>query len=318
MKRGRITVMWMPATKLRARVFSVPPWLLYTVGIVLVLSVTLVLVGGAVVGRFYYHYVTLEKENSYLLQQKAELDTLSQAMERIRQDEQVVRSFLGLDKNRGGVGGSEEGQGGEPSPDLRSIDPNESSATSTIPPVPERSGSLLDKAQRLQANLQELVAVMREQRNLRDSTPSIVPVLTENYWFSSGFGWRRSPFTGLADFHNGLDISGPQGTPVIAPGDGIVIKKAQDKYLGNYLEISHGRGITTLYGHLSGYNCNAGQRVKRGEIVAYMGNTGLSTGHHLHYTVKVHGRAVNPLTYILNAKTNPILASSEGAEGRKE
>jgi murein DD-endopeptidase MepM/ murein hydrolase activator NlpD len=317
MKRGRITVMWMPSAKLRARIFSIPPWLLYTALSVLAVSVILVLVGGAVVGRLYYHYVTLEKENSYLLQQKTELDALSQAMERIRQDEQIVRRFLGLDKKRGGVGGGEEGQGGEPSPDLRSIAPNESGATSAIPPVRERSGSLLDKAQRLQADLQELVTAMREQRNLRDSAPSIVPVLAENYWFASGFGWRRSPFTGLDEFHNGLDISGPQGTPIIAPGDGIVTKRAKDKYLGNYVEISHGRGITTLYGHLSGYNCTLGQRVKRGEIIAYMGNTGLSTGHHLHYTVKVGGRAVSPLNYILNARTNPILASSDGAEGEK-
>ncbi|HYA02399.1 MAG TPA: M23 family metallopeptidase [Syntrophobacteria bacterium] len=317
MKRSRITVMWMPSAKLRARIFSIPPWLLYTALSVLAVSVALVLVGGAVVGRLYYHYVTLERENSYLLQQKAELDALSQAMERIQQDEQIIRSFLGLDRKHGGMGGG-QGQGGEPSPDLRNIAPDDSAATSTIPPVSDRSGSLLDKAHRLQTDLQELVVAMRDQRILRDSMPSIVPVLAENYWFSSGFGWRRSPFTGLDEFHNGLDISSPQGTPIVAPGDGIVTIKAHDRYLGNYIEINHGRGITTLYGHLSGYKCNCGQRVRRGEIIAYMGNTGLTTGHHLHYTVKVGGRAVSPLNYILNARANPILASANGAEGKKE
>jgi murein DD-endopeptidase MepM/ murein hydrolase activator NlpD len=94
--------------------------------------------------------------------------------------------------------------------------------------------------------------------------------------------------------------------------------KATDKYYGKYIEIDHGRGITTLYGHLSAFNCNGGHKVKRGEVIGFMGSTGLSTGNHLHYTVKVGGRIVNPTTYILNAKANPMLASSAGAEGKKE
>ena len=316
MKRGKITVMWVPSAKFRARLFSIPPSLLYTVIVIVVVSWVLVLGGGMVVGRLYHDYLTLQKENSYLLQQKAELDALAQAMERIQQDEQVIRNFLGLDRKRGGIGG--QGQGGEPSPSLLNIAPKDLGATSTSSPVSDQSGSVLERAQRLQSDLQELVGAMRDQRSLRDSTPSIVPVLGENYWFSSGFGWRRSPFTGLDEFHNGLDISSSHGTPIIAPADGIVTIKATDKYYGKYIEIDHGRGITTLYGHLSAFNCNCGHKVRRGEIIGYMGNTGLTTGHHLHYLVKVGGRIVNPTTYILNARANPILASSAGTEGKKE
>jgi murein DD-endopeptidase MepM/ murein hydrolase activator NlpD len=314
MKRGKITVMWMPSAKFRARLFSVPPSLLYTVIGLVAVSWVLVVAGGLVVGRFYHEYLTLQKQNSYLLQQKAELDALGQAVERIQQDEQVIRNFLGLDRKRGGVGG----QGGEPSPALLEIAPKDMGATSTNLPASDQSGSVLERAQRLQSNLQELVGAMRDQRALRDSTPSIVPVLGENYWFSSGFGWRRSPFTGLDEFHNGLDISSSHGTPIIAPADGIVTIKATDKYYGKYIEIDHGRGITTLYAHLSAFNCNGGHKVRRGEVVGYMGNTGLTTGHHLHYTVKLGGRIVNPTNYILNARANPILASSAGAEGKKE
>jgi murein DD-endopeptidase MepM/ murein hydrolase activator NlpD len=314
MKRGKITVMWVPSAKLRARLFSIPPSLLYAVVVILVISWVLLLGGGLVVGRIYYEYLALQKQHSYLLQQKAELDALAQAMERIQQDEQVIRNFLGLDRRHGGVGG--QGQGGEPFPTLLNIAPKDMGETSASPPMNDQSGSALERAQRLQSDLQELVGAMRDQRTLRDSTPSIVPVLGENYWFSSSFGWRRSPFTGLDEFHNGLDISSSPGTPIIAPADGIVTIKATDKYYGKYIEIDHGRGITTLYAHLSAFNCSCGHKVRRGDIIGYMGNTGLSTGHHLHYTVKVGDRVVNPTTYILNAKANPILASSAGAEGK--
>ena len=316
MKRGKVTLMWVPSAKFRARLFSIPPSLLYTVIVIVVLSWVLLLGGGLVVGRFYHAYLTLQKQNSYLLQQKAELDALAQSMERIQQDEQVIRNFLGLDRKRGGVGG--QGQGGEPSPTPLNIAPSDMGATSTSPPVNDESGSVVERARRLQSDLQELIGAMRDQRTLRDSTPSIVPVLGESYWVSSGFGWRRSPFTGLDEFHNGLDISSSPGTPIIAPADGVVTIKATDKYYGKYIEIDHGRGITTLYGHLSAFNCNCGHKVRRGEIIGYMGNTGLSTGNHLHYTVKMGGRIVNPTNYILNARANPILASSSGAEGKKE
>jgi murein DD-endopeptidase MepM/ murein hydrolase activator NlpD len=316
MKRGKITVMWVPSAKFRARLFSVPPSLLYTVIVIVVISWVLVLGGGLVVGRLYHDYLTLQKQNSYLLQQKAELDGLAQAMERIQQDEQVIRNFLGLDRKRGGVGG--QGQGGEPSPSLLNIAPKDMGATSTTLPLNDQSGSVLERAQRLQSDLQELIGAMRDQRTLRDSTPSIVPVLGENYWVSSGFGWRRSPFTGLDEFHNGLDISSSPGTPIIAPADGVVTIKATDKYYGKYIEIDHGKGITTLYAHLSAFNCSCGHRVRRGETIGYMGNTGLTTGHHLHYTVKIGGRIVNPTTYLLNARANPILASPAGAEGKTE
>ena len=140
----------------------------------------------------------------------------------------------------------------------------------------------------------------------------------DDYWFSSGFGWRRSPFTGLKEFHNGLDISSRKGTPIVAPASGKVVKRGRDKYLGNYLKIDHGRKVVTMYGHLSDFNVSPGQDVTRGEIIAFMGNSGLSTGHHLHYTLKVNDRCVNPLHYILNAKGNRLLVRPLQVEGRAQ
>lgn len=110
----------------------------------------------------------------------------------------------------------------------------------------------------------------------------------------AGFGWRRDPFTGLNQFHRGVDILAPIGTPVRAPADGVVIKAERDSGYGNTLMISHGDGIVTRFGHLSAFKVQAGQKVQRGDIVALVGNTGRSTGSHVHYEVMENGTAVNP------------------------
>ncbi len=306
MKRKRITVMWMPSVSSRSRTFSLPPLILYVFVGMLVLSWVLLATGGYFGKSLYDDYVELREENTYLLEKERELDALRQTMERIRKDENTIRSFLGVEKSGEETNGL--GQGGEPSPDLSTIAPNDAMASGSVPfPAKPKEVSVLQRAKSLELDLQELVETMRSQRENWDSTPSIMPVSVTDYWFSSGFGWRRSPFTGLKEFHNGLDISSGKGTPIIAPADGTVIKRGYDKYLGKFLKIDHGRKIITTYGHLSACNVSPGQKVKRGDIVASMGNSGLSTGHHLHYMIKVKDRCVNPLHYILNAKANRLL-----------
>jgi murein DD-endopeptidase MepM/ murein hydrolase activator NlpD len=306
--------MWMPSVSSRSRTFSLPPVLLYVFVGMLVLSWVLLAAGGYFGKNLYDDYVDLRQENTYLLEKESELDALRQTMERIRKDENTIRSFLGMEKSGEETGGL--GQGGEPSPDLSTIAPNDAMASGSVPfPVKLRENSALQRAKSLETDLKELVETMRSQRDNWDSTPSIMPVSTPDYWFSSGFGWRRSPFTGLKEFHNGLDISSGKGTPIIAPADGKVVKRGYDKYLGKFLKIDHGRNIVTTYGHLSSYNASPGQKVKRGDIIATMGNTGLSTGHHLHYMIKVKDRCVNPLHYILNAKANRLLVRPLQTEG---
>jgi murein DD-endopeptidase MepM/ murein hydrolase activator NlpD len=314
MKRKRITVMWMPSVSSRSRTFSLPPVLLYVFVGTLVLSWVFLAAGGYFGKNLYDDYVDLRQENTHLLEKERELDALRQTMERIRKDENTIRSFLGMEKS--GEETSGLGQGGEPSPDLSTIAPNDAMASGSVPfPARPMENSVLQRAKSLERDLKELVETMRSQRDNWDSTPSIMPVSTTDYWFSSGFGWRRSPFTGLKEFHNGLDISSGKGTPIIAPADGTVIKRGYDKYLGKFLKIDHGRKIVTTFGHLSSYNVSPGQKVERGDIVASMGNTGLSTGHHLHYMIKVKSRCVNPLHYILNAKANRLLVRPLQTEG---
>lgn len=314
MRRKRITVMWMPSVSSRSRTFSLPPLLLYIFVGMLVLSWVLLVTGGYFGKSLYDDYLALRQENNHLLHKERELEALRQTMERIRKDENTIRSFLGVEKS--GEETSSLGQGGEPSPDLSTIAPNDAMASGSVPfPAKPKEVSILQRAKGLELDLQELVETMRSQRETWDRTPSIMPLNVTDYWFSSGFGWRRSPFTGLKEFHNGLDISSAKGTPIIAPADGTVIKRGYDKYLGKFLKIDHGGKIISTYGHLSAYSVSPGQKVKRGDIIASMGNTGLSTGHHLHYMVKVKNRCVNPLHYILNAKANRLLVRPLQVEG---
>lgn len=143
----------------------------------------------------------------------------------------------------------------------------------------------------------QLIKQLEQKRNLLASTPSIRPV---NGWITSGFGSRVSPFTGQNEFHSGLDIANAPGTKIIAPANGRVSFAAEKQYIGNLLAIDHGHGRVTQYGHLKEILVNQGQEVKRGDTVGLIGNTGRSTGPHLHYEILINGTPVNPLKYILN------------------
>jgi murein DD-endopeptidase MepM/ murein hydrolase activator NlpD len=119
--------------------------------------------------------------------------------------------------------------------------------------------------------------------------------------FSSAFGVRSDPFRGSAAMHSGIDLAGPLGTPVYATADGVVGRAGWASGYGNLVELEHGKGIETRYGHLSKILVRVGQRVKRGDLIAKMGSTGRSTGSHLHYEVRLDGRAVNPLPFLQSA-----------------
>ncbi len=127
--------------------------------------------------------------------------------------------------------------------------------------------------------------------------PSEKPVKTGA--FTSGYGVRSDPFQGRAAMHAGIDLSGPVGTPIYATADGIVSEAAWNSGgYGRLIKIDHGRGIETRYGHLSVFGVYPGQRVARGQIIGRMGSTGRSTGSHLHYEVRIDGRAVNPVPFM--------------------
>lgn len=142
--------------------------------------------------------------------------------------------------------------------------------------------------------------------------PSVQPV--QKLQFTSNFGIRSDPFRGTAAMHAGVDIPGPSGTPIYATADGVVSHAGRQGGYGNMVEINHGKGIATRYGHLSKIIVADNTRVKRGQLIALMGSTGRSTGPHLHYEVRIDGHAVNPVPFLTTA--DYLMAAQDRAVGQ--
>ena len=145
-----------------------------------------------------------------------------------------------------------------------------------------------------------------EQREaLAGATPSIWPA---HGWLTGTFGQRMDPFTGEPGVHQGLDISTEKGQPVYVTADGTIESAGYNGDYGNMIIVQHGFGLTTRYGHLSGFAVKAGQGVKRGQVIGYVGSTGRSTGAHLHYEILANGRLINPLQLLTKPSNaaNPV------------
>jgi murein DD-endopeptidase MepM/ murein hydrolase activator NlpD len=186
----------------------------------------------------------------------------------------------------------EVGQGG------RSYTPAEGQTIPGLPPAqgPGSLKGIQQKAEDIKNNLDTLVSYFQNQENRLASTPSIYPTVG---LLTSDFGWRPDPFTRKQTFHYGLDIAAAQGNPVVATADGVIIAINSDKLLGRSVQINHGLGLTTIYGHMSAFKCRIGQRVRRGDVIGEVGATGKALGPHVHYEVRLNGTSVNPYYYLL-------------------
>jgi murein DD-endopeptidase MepM/ murein hydrolase activator NlpD len=189
-----------------------------------------------------------------------------------------------------GIGGGDPGKGDEPE-----------SEQAPVPSGPQTFSqgmiqNLNQKAMSIESNLNSLLNFFENDSLRLASTPSIMPAVG---WMSSSWGHRNDPFTGEWTMHYGIDISTNVGNPIVATADGIVIKVQQDKYLGKNVTISHGNGFTTVYGHMSNFAVKAGQKVKRRDIIGYIGQTGKAAGPHVHYEVWRDGKRVDPKTFLL-------------------
>ncbi len=152
----------------------------------------------------------------------------------------------------------------------------------------------IDIELRRQAQL-DVRNLLNDQISISRSTPKGWPT---RGWLSSYFGKRKSPFSGRTVVHEGLDIAANTGTPVVAPADGIVARVEYSPTYGNTVVIDHGYGYQTLYAHNSRNLVKVGQRIKRGDRIAQVGNTGVSTGPHLHYEIHLNGVPVNPRSFL--------------------
>ena len=148
--------------------------------------------------------------------------------------------------------------------------------------------------------------------------PSRTPV--NNFRVTSPFGEREHPVLGGLRMHKGIDLAAPRGTPVYAPADGVVERAGPFSSYGNYIAIEHGADMETRYGHLSKVAVHAGETVKKGQLIGYVGSTGRSTGPHLHYEVRVDGHAVNPAPYMeaQGDPTAPMLAMMDNSDDDSE
>jgi murein DD-endopeptidase MepM/ murein hydrolase activator NlpD len=158
-------------------------------------------------------------------------------------------------------------------------------------------GVLRDLLYTLESRLQIVQPDVERRQALAAATPSIWPA---RGWMNDGYGSRRDPFDGSADYHPGLDISADRGDPVVATANGTVNSAQRSGAYGKMIVIDHGFGISTRYAHLDSFRLKPGDAVRRGDVVGYAGSTGRSTGNHLHYEVLVYGRHLNPLQFLLN------------------
>ncbi len=159
-----------------------------------------------------------------------------------------------------------------------------------------RIDQVVRETQLREQSILDLRDTLMERQSLLNATPSIRPV---RGWFTSRFGYRISPFTGRPVMHNGIDIAASPGSPVFSPADGVISFAGYDPGYGQLVSIDHGYGVVTRFGHNSRVFVTVGQKIRRWDVVAAVGNTGRSTGPHLHYEVRVNGIPIDPSNYIL-------------------
>jgi murein DD-endopeptidase MepM/ murein hydrolase activator NlpD len=241
----------------------------------------------------------LERE---VVDQRAQIQSFAKEINGLKSEILAMRKFEEKIRDLADVEESEQGDAmlgvGGPTPEA--LDPNI--------PLTERHHGLVREMHTQVEDLEDTLTVQKEalgeleelletRRSMLASTPTIRPTMG---WRSSGFGYRTSPFTGRKEFHQGVDIATRTGTPIVAPADGTVTFVGSKGSLGKTIIIDHGYGMVTRYGHLKKYLVKAGTRVKRGDKIGLVGNTGRSTAPHLHYEVHLNGIPVNPSKYILN------------------
>lgn len=237
-----------------------------------------------------YQYRVLSQENRLLLEDiysaqkeigvlQAEISELTKTDEHLR----LITDLPLIDEatRKAGIGGSLPARGIDPAQDLRIY---------------------LDQLER-QVEIQkesypEILRKIEKNLDVATHTPAICPV--EKIRLTSGYGWRKDPFTGVRKPHHGVDFGAPRGTTVYATADGVVTMVKRIDTFGKIIRIDHGYGYETVYGHLQSFNVRLRQKVKRGDLIGTVGNTGRSTAPHLHYEVRVNKEPVNPMDYLFD------------------
>ena len=217
---------------------------------------------------------------------QARLDSLDDTLRAIGRRDQQIRLLAGLSADSA----AQRPLGSGPTLAIGGVSEMTVGSTTDIDGMIKRANSLA-------ASFAEVTGTLAHNTERMARIPSIMPTAG---WLSSNFSLSRfHPILHYARPHEGIDVSAPMGAPIVAPAGGIVRLVTVETGYGNVLEIDHGDGIITKYAHCSRIVVKLGQKVKRGQIIANVGSTGLSTGPHVHYEIHVNGKVVDPLTYVL-------------------
>ncbi len=242
----------------------------------------------------------LENEREALKGDLTALLYLKETVAHIQENEKILRNHFGLDKYR--TLEKTSGVGGESIPFRQWAGARVQGAAGSDPGGRGMRENLEGKMKALASDHETLSRLKIRQGELWEGTPSIIPVELEHPKISSPFGFRKNPFTNKSEFHAGVDFIGITGTKIMAPASGKVLNTGHDQWLGNYVVLNHPAGFKTIYGHLHEIRVRDGAEIKRGDLIGAMGNTGLSTGPHLHYGIIKGDRAVDPMQFMLDRK----------------
>ena len=217
---------------------------------------------------------------------QARLDSLDDTLRAISRRDQQIRLLAGLSADSAPLHGDSAG----PTLAIGGVHEMAVSSSTDIDGMIKRANSLA-------ASFAEVSGTLAHNSEKMARIPSIMPTAG---WLSSAFSLSRfHPILHYSRPHEGIDVSAPMGAPIVAPAGGVVQRVTWETGYGNVLEIDHGDGIITKYAHCSKVVVRPGQKVKRGQTIANVGSTGLSTGPHVHYEIHVNGKVVDPLTFVL-------------------
>ncbi len=308
MSKNRYTIFFIPEDSPKRYQFSITKKSIFIgIGVFCILSVVFffVVIHYAFIQDMAWENLSLRQENQKLSAELKELSVetkrLSDALNRVEVFKNKIKLIANINDSDRNLSIGPVGEiGKEGIIDLPSLEElsyiNNTTKMMRLSVLRSRIELLSDEFESAQRDFIELEKYFEERKEILRSTPARWPCYG---WVTSEFGFRYDPFTGEKTFHKGIDIATSIGTPVLAPADGFVISTGFHSGLGNEIVIDHGYGIVTSYGHLNDIKVKVGDRVIRGQTIATVGNSGRSTGPHLHYEVVVNGINVNPRKYII-------------------
>ena len=315
--KNAYTILLMSSNQDSVRQFSINRWLALSLGLffLLVFSLTINFAVSGIKHGIRYRaelqgeVASREELENAVRDYKQEHQAIQDEIQDVRKMNKTIRRYLGIDSETGVLG---RGGGGSSAEEVNDDELTNPFLDPQPTPTPSHTefakGALVDQIVQVKRELEPIYARVVEDADQHYETPWILPILVSaddnspGYWFSSDFGRRPHPLTGKLQFHNGLDIAASGGTPVIATANGVIEQIAKDPFFGNMVQIEHKASqMKTLYGHLKKHadGLQVGQQVKRYDIIGYVGNSGRSTGTHLHYGVYANGKWQNPKYHII-------------------